>query len=117
MQNENMDRHFAGKFNIGGEEITGELIYNKENGVTMLNLVKQLTDAPLGRSYPNLDVITGVLNTGTAVTLFHNHCTKNYTQAFQTQQHSYFHSCHFYAQCVARTCQPSLLYVFRYGRH
>lgn len=86
MQNENMDRHFAGKFNIGGEEITGELIYNKENGVTMLNLVKQLTDAPLGRSYPNLDVITGVLNTGTAVTLFHNHCTKNYTQAFQTQQ-------------------------------
>ena len=81
-----MDRHFAGKFNIGDEEITGELIYNKESGVTLLNLIKQLTDAPLGRSYPNLDVITGVLNTGAFVTLFHNHCTKNHTQAFQTQQ-------------------------------
>lgn len=86
MQNKNMDRHFAGKFNIGDEEITGELIYNKESGVTLLNLIKQLTDAPLGRSYPNLDVITGVLNTGAFVTLFHNHCTKNHTQAFQTQQ-------------------------------
>lgn len=86
MQNKNMDRHFAGKFNIGGEEITGELIYNKENGVTMLNLVKQLTDVPFGRSYPNLDVITGVLNSGTTVTFFHNRCTKNHTQAFQTQQ-------------------------------
>ena len=50
MQNKNMDRHFAGKFNIGDEEITGELIYNKESGVTLLNLIKQLTDAPLGRS-------------------------------------------------------------------
>lgn len=86
MQNENMDRHFAGKFNIYGEEITGELIYNKDNGVTLLNLVKQLTDIPVGRSYPNLDVITGMLNTGTAVTLFHNHCTKNHTQVLQTQQ-------------------------------
>lgn len=86
MQKENMDKHFAGKFNIDGEEITGELIYNKERGVTMLNLVKKLTDAPLGRSYPKLDVITGVLNFGTSVTLFHNRCTKNHTRAFQTQQ-------------------------------
>lgn len=86
MQNKNMDRHFAGTFNIDGEEITGELIYNKEKGVTMLNLVKRLTDAPFGRSYPNLDVITGVLNSGTTVTLFHNRCAKNHTQGFQTQQ-------------------------------
>ena len=52
----------------------------------MLNLVKRLTDAPFGRSYHNLDVITGVLNFGTTVTLFHNRCTKNHTQGFQTQQ-------------------------------
>lgn len=81
-----MDRHFAGTFNVDGEEVTGELIYNKEKGVTMLNLVKQLADAPFGRSYPNLDVITGVLNSGTTVTLFHNRCTRNHTQGFQTQQ-------------------------------
>lgn len=86
MQNKNMDRHFAGIFNIDGEEITGELIYNEEHGVTMLNLVKQLTDVPFGRRYPNLNVITGVLNSGTTVTLFHNRCTKNHTQGFQTQQ-------------------------------
>lgn len=86
MQNENIDRHFTGSFNIDGEEITGELIYNKEKGVIMLNLVKQLTDAPLGRRYHNLDVITGMLNSGTIVTLFHNRCTKNHTQAFQIQQ-------------------------------
>lgn len=70
MQNKNIDQHFAGTFNIDGEEIAGELIYNKEKGVTMLNLIKQLTDVPIGRSYPNLGVITGVLNSGTTVTLF-----------------------------------------------
>ena len=85
MLNNNMDRHFTGTFNIGGEEITGDLIYNKENGVTLLNLVKQLTDIPVGSSYGNLDIITGVLNSGTTVTLFHNRCTKNHTQAFQNQ--------------------------------
>lgn len=86
MQNKNMDRHFTGTFNIDGEKISGELIYNKENGVTLLNLVKQLTDVPVGRTLSNLDVITGVLNSGTTVTLFHNRCTKNHTQLFQTQQ-------------------------------
>ena len=86
MQNKNIDQHFAGTFNIDGEKITGELIYNKEKGVTMLNLIKQLTDVPIGRSYPNLDVITGILNSGTTVTLFHNRCIKNHTQGFQTQQ-------------------------------
>lgn len=86
MQNKNIDQHFAGTFNIDGEEITGELIYNKEKGVTMLNLIKQLTDVPIGRSYPNLNIITGVLNSGTTVTLFNNRCIKNHMQGFQTQQ-------------------------------
>lgn len=82
-----MDRHFTGIFNIGGEEIAGELIYNKENGVTLLNLVKQLADTPsMGKSYGNLDIITGILNSGTTVTLFHNRCIKNNIQLFQTQQ-------------------------------
>lgn len=50
MQNKNIDQHFTGTFNIDGEKITGELIYNKEKGVTMLNLIKQLTDVPIGRT-------------------------------------------------------------------
>lgn len=86
MQNENMDRHFTGTFNIDGEEIDGELIYNKENGVTMLNLIRQLPVTSLGRRYSNLDVITAILNSGTTVTLFHNRCTKNHIHGFQTQQ-------------------------------
>ena len=84
---DNMDRHFSGVFNINGEEIAGDLIYNKESGVTLLNLIQRVTDAfPIGRSYGNLDIVTGVLNSGTIVTLFHNHCARNHTQAFQTQQ-------------------------------
>lgn len=86
MQDNNIDRHFAGMFNIGEEEITGELIYNKESGVTLLNLIKQLSDTPVGKSYGNLDIITGVLNSGTIVTLFHNRCTQDQTRLFQTQQ-------------------------------
>ena len=85
-ENIDIDRHFAGKFYICGEEIPGELIYNKEKGVILLSLVKQLTNTPIGSHYGNLDIITGVLNSGTTVTLFHNRCTQNQTQAFQTQQ-------------------------------
>lgn len=83
---DNMDRYFAGTFKIGEEEITGELIYNKERGITLLNLVKQLSDIPVGKSYGNLDIITGVLYSGEIVTLFHNRCTQNQTRLFQTQQ-------------------------------
>ena len=83
---DNMDRHFAGTFKIGEEEITGELIYNKERGTTLLNLGKQLLDIPVGKSYGNLDIITGVLNSGIIVTLFHNRCTQNQTRLFQTQK-------------------------------
>ena len=84
---DNMDRYFSGVFNINGEEIAGDLIYNKESGATILNLMKRVIDAfPIGRSYGNLDIITGVLNSGAIVTLFHNHCAGNHTQAFQTQQ-------------------------------
>lgn len=87
MKNQNVNQHFAGIFNIDGEEINGELIYNKENGVIWVNLVKQLTDISVfEKSYFKLDVITGVLNSGTVVTLFHNRCTKDHTQAFQFQQ-------------------------------
>ena len=33
---DNIDRHFTGTFKIGEEEITGELIYNKERGKAII---------------------------------------------------------------------------------
>lgn len=85
MNNKNMDQHFIGIFNINGEEMSGQLIYNKERGVTLLSIVKQLTDIPVGKDYRNLNIITGILNSGTTVTLYHNRCIKNHSKAFQTQ--------------------------------
>ncbi|MBO7665099.1 MAG: hypothetical protein J6S33_00930 [Aeriscardovia sp.] len=82
-----MDRHFLGDFNINGEEIAGDLIYNKESGAILLNLIKKVkvTDVfPIGRSY-GIDIITGVLHSGAIVTLFHNHWAKTYTQVSQNQ--------------------------------
>ena len=89
-ENIDKDRHYTGVFNIFGEDISGELIYNKKNGVILLNVAKNITDiSSFGKSYSNTDVIIGKLNTGAVVTLFNNRCTKNHTQAFRTQQLNY----------------------------
>lgn len=82
-----IDRHYTGEFQISSEAMTGELIYNKQNGVILLNLKKEINSKPLfGKSYGTLPVITGKLNTGTLVTLFNNRCSNNQTQAFCNQQ-------------------------------
>ncbi len=86
---ENIDKdiHYSGVFNILGEEISGELIYNKKKGTILINVIKNIRDvSPLGRSYANINSITGKMNTGAVVSLFHNRCVKNHTQAFHTQQ-------------------------------
>lgn len=84
---ENFDRHYTGVFQILGEQISGELIYNKQNGVILLNLIKEVSDEKIfGKSYGTLPIITGKLNTGTVVTLFDNRCTSNHTRAFSNQQ-------------------------------
>lgn len=86
-ENIEQDRHYTGVFDISGEQISGELIYNKKNGVILLNLIKELEDELLlGKSYGTLRVIIGKLNSGAIVTLFNNHCTNNHTQAFQSQR-------------------------------
>lgn len=86
-ENIEQDRHYIGVFNILDEHISGELIYNKKNGVIILNLVKELSEEiVLGKSYRTLAVITGKLNSGTVVTLFNNRCINNHTRAFQSQQ-------------------------------
>ena len=85
--NNDIDQHFAGTFNLCGEEITGEIIYNKESGALLLNLFVLLSeDHPIGKTYDNLSVITGALNSGAIVTLFQNRCIKNQTHFLQHQQ-------------------------------
>ncbi len=81
------DCHYAGTFNVAGDDIPGEMIYNKQSGMIILSLIKQLPDSSsLGKIYGNLDIITGVLHSGTTVTLFNNRCTNNRTHAFLAQQ-------------------------------
>ncbi|MBQ5557809.1 MAG: hypothetical protein IIT36_04410, partial [Aeriscardovia sp.] len=59
---DNMDR-LSGFFSINREIIAGDLIYNKESGVILLNLT--VTDAfPIGRSY---EIIIGTLHSGVIV--------------------------------------------------
>ncbi len=85
MNNTDRDQHFAGTFNILGEEMSGELIYNEENGVTCISLIKLLSSTLRDKAYGTIEVITGTLNTGAVVTLFHNRCAKNTTYAFHSQ--------------------------------
>ncbi len=94
------DQYYAGTFNVLGEEISGQLIYNKSKGIILLNLIKSLSDiSAFGKRYGNVDVITGELNSGTTVTLFHNHCTKNHTQGFRMQQLNYVADYMIWSRC------------------
>ena len=86
-ENIGQDRHYTGTFTILNENITGELIYNKQNGVILLNLIKEIDSKSFwGKSYGNLPIIVGKLNSGAIVTLGNNRCTNNHTQAFSSQQ-------------------------------
>ena len=78
---------YIGTFTILKEEIDGEIIHNKETGVILLNLAKQLNENTfMGKSYANITVISGRINTGAIVTLFNNKCINNHTQVGQTQR-------------------------------
>ncbi len=69
-ENIDIDRHYTGVFQILGEPISGELIYNKQNGTILLNLIKEASsESFFGKSYGTQPVITGKLNTGAVVTL------------------------------------------------
>lgn len=82
-----IDRHYTGVFQVIDEHISGELIYNKQNGIILLNLIKEVNSKSLfGKSYGTLPIITGKLNTGAVITLFNNRCSNNHTQAFSSQQ-------------------------------
>ncbi|MBR5874727.1 MAG: hypothetical protein IKY90_08355 [Oscillospiraceae bacterium] len=86
-ENIDVDRHYTGVFQVLNEHITGELIYNKQKGVILLNLVKEVSsESFFGKSYGTLPYIIGKLNSGAVVTLFNNKCSKNHTYAFSNQR-------------------------------
>ena len=86
-ENIGQDRHYTGTFTILNEEISGELIYNQQNGIILINLIKKIQSASLfGKSYGTLPIIVGKLNSGAVITLVNNRCTNNHTQAFSSQQ-------------------------------
>lgn len=84
--NKNENR-YIGTFTILKEEIAGEIVHNKNTGIILLNLAKQLNEKSfIGKSYANIAVVSGRINTGAIVTLFNNKCINNHTQAGQTQR-------------------------------
>ena len=100
------DRHYTGIFTILDEKIPGELIFNKKNGVILLNIVKELSEKSVfGKSYGTLKTIIGKLNSGVVVTLFNNRCVNNHTQAFQTQRLNFRAEYMLWSNAEAGDCQ------------
>ena len=83
----NNENRYVGTFTILNEEIDGEVIHNKKKGIIILNLAKQLDEKNfMGKSYANIKVISGKINSGAIVTLFNNRCINNHTSAGQAQR-------------------------------
>lgn len=83
----NDENRYVGKFTILDEEIDGEIIHNKKMGIIILNLAKQLDEKSfVGKSYANMPVISGKINSGAIVTLFNNKCINNHTNFGQMQR-------------------------------
>lgn len=86
----NDNKHYVGMFEFDGEQVQGEIVYNKKKGMILLNITKKLTDKkPLGRSYGNIKIIKGEISNGGKVTLFNNRCVNNRTLAFSSQNIMY----------------------------
>ena len=84
---DNDENRYVGKFTILDEEIDGEIIHNKKTGIIILNLAKQLDENTfMGKSYANMSVISGKINSGAIVTLFNNKCINNHTNVGQMQR-------------------------------
>lgn len=58
-----------------------------KKGMIFLDLAKQLDEKTfMGKSYANMPVISGKINSGAIVTLFNNKCINNHTNVGQTQR-------------------------------
>ena len=78
---DNIDKecHFLGEFCLNGENLHGEILHNRENG-TILLVIRREAHESLGKSYGAVPLITGKLDSGVTVSLYHNHCIENSTQ-------------------------------------
>lgn len=77
--NTDLDRHVLGEFCLNGENLQGEIVYNKENGIILL-IIRRETNKSLGRYYGLIPLITGKLHSGAFVSIYHNQCIQNKTQ-------------------------------------
>lgn len=84
-ENIDIDRHLLGEFQLGGETLHGEIIYNKESGGIWLEIERE-THGDIGKSYGPSSLITGKLHSGALVSLYHNKCIKNHTKNFTYQK-------------------------------
>lgn len=90
--NRDINRHFVGQFNVVGEDIPGEMIYNNKNGMILLNLNKEVDQdhTMFDKIYGKIGCISGKLNTGEELVCCNCNCIKNHTENF-TYQHLQFH--------------------------
>lgn len=84
------DQHLLGLFQLEGKDYHGEIIYNRENGQILLS-IQYPTKTGMERPLGIIPHITGRLNTGATVTLYHNECIHNHTRLF-ANQHFVFRS-------------------------
>lgn len=72
-ENIDIDRRHSGEFKIDGEDLHGEIIYNKGSGRICLKIVRRVHGA-LEKSYGFFPVISGKLNSGAIVSLYRSKC-------------------------------------------
>ena len=80
-----IDRHLLGRFQINNEELSGDIIYNKERGTIFLNITKELHHE-CGHSFSSMPSISGKLDSGAIVTLHHAACVRNHIQNLAYQK-------------------------------
>lgn len=78
------ERHFLGEFCLRNKRIHGEIVYNKASGSILL-MIRNRTPESLGSFYDTIPLITGTLDSGAPISLYHNRCVGNHTQLFAYQ--------------------------------
>lgn len=80
--------HYIGQFSFLGETMEGEIVFYRERGLILLKLSREVKDyyQALSMRVSKQEVISGKLNIGWTVTLYHNRCIKNFTRIPSYQQ-------------------------------
>lgn len=80
--------HYIGQFSFLGEMMEGEIVFYRERGLILLKLSREIKNyyQALSMRVSKQEVISGKLNIGWTVTLYHNRCIKNFTRIPSYQQ-------------------------------